>query len=215
MEPQTPNGTLKASADFKEFKPNRVEPSLGQLGLFEGVAAKESKELITECMKLEPQGIGAKAVAGKPLPLKIALKFLDPVLTLSAIVVPVKDLLGCARTVGDNESHVSSQRRDFNLNQDAALFSPAFSSMPKAIEASDGDLTARILVHGAFKPALGFLLKDRVSGNAHRVKDLERFQSLIDLWCSGARIGPIAELSFGKTTPKKGNNAAKLVWDSL
>src|SRR5919197_1495268 len=136
MEPQTPSRPLKSSADFKESKPNGIEPSLSQLGVSEGVAAKENKKLITQCMKLQAQGIGAKAVAGKPLPLKIALKFLDPILTLAAVVVPVKDLPGCARAVGDNESHVSSQRRDFNLNQDAAFFSPALSSVPKAIEVS-------------------------------------------------------------------------------
>lgn len=215
MEPPTPSGTLKSSADFKESKPNRIKPSLSQLGLSEGMAAKENKELVAECMKLEPQGIGAKAVAGKPLPLKIALKFLDPILTLSAVVVPVKNLLGSARTVGDNKSHISSQRRNFNLNQYAALFSPAFSSVPKAIKESNGGLPTGILAPGVCKPALDSFLKDRVSGDAHGIKDFERFQRLIDLWRRGARIGPIAELSFGKTTPKAGNNAAKLAWDGL
>lgn len=215
MKPETPSGTLKSSANFKEFKPNRIEASLSQLGLSEDVAAKENKELIAECMKLEPQGIGPKVVTGKPLSLKIALKFLDPVLTLSAVIVPVKDLLGFPRTVGDNKPHVSSQSGDFNLNHDAALFSPAFGSVPKAIEASDGGLAPRILAHSAFKPALGFFLKDPVGGNAHGIKDVERFQGLIDLWRSRARVSPIAELSFGKTTPKKGNKAAKLACDGL
>jgi hypothetical protein len=49
---------------------------VSQLGLFEHVAAKQNKELIAECMKLEPKGIGSKAVRGKSLALKSHLNSL-------------------------------------------------------------------------------------------------------------------------------------------
>jgi hypothetical protein len=215
MEPQTPSAVLKSSADFEQFKADGIEASLSQLGLFEHLAAKQNKELIAERMKLKPKGIGSKAVTGKSLALKIAFKFFDTVLTLAAMVIPGKDLLGSARSVGNEKSQVGPQSRDFNFNQYPSFFSPAFSSVAKAIEASKRPLGAGIAADGLFEPALRSFLKDRVGSNSHDIEDFERLQSLIDLWRSRAGIGPVAKLSFGKTAPENGNQTAKLSGDGL
>ena len=65
MKPQTPGTALKARTDFEQLKPDGIETSLGQLGLFERMAAKQNQELISQRKKLEPKGIGPKGVAGK------------------------------------------------------------------------------------------------------------------------------------------------------
>jgi hypothetical protein len=105
-----------------------------KLGLSKCVKTKENQQLVSERMELEAKSVGAIAVAGKPIGQKIALKFLDAVLTLSAIIVPGKDALSSTRAVGNNEADVGAQRTHFDLNHDPAFSLPAFGPMPKAIE---------------------------------------------------------------------------------
>lgn len=215
MEPQTPGTARKARTDFEELKPDGIEASRGQLGLFESVAAKQNKELVSKRKKLEPKGIGSKGVTRKPMGLKIAFKFFDPVLTLAALVIPGRDLFGTAGSVGNEKTHVGSQRADFNFNDNASLFSPRFSPVPKAIEASNRSLGAGIFALSLLKPALGPFFKDLVRSNPHGIEQSQRFQGLINLWRRRTRIGAIAELRFRETPLKDRHQSVKLLSDVL
>ena len=95
------------------------------------MAAKQNKQLVSKCKKLEPKRIGSKGVAGKPMGLKIAFKFFDPVLTLAALVIPSRNLFGTAGSVGNEKPHIGSQVADFNFNDDAPLFFPRLSPVAK------------------------------------------------------------------------------------
>ncbi len=155
-------------------------------------------------MELKPKGISAIEVAGQPVRLKVALKLLDAILTLSSIVVMVKDLLGSARSVGNHKAQIGAQRTDFNFNDNFSVFGPASGSVPKAIN-PDRLVPAGILAFGPLQPALGSSLKHRVSADTNGIKNLERFQARIDCWRSRAGIGAVADLAFRKTPPKGGD----------
>src|SRR5574337_1681127 len=96
-------------------------------------------------MELKPKGIGAVAMAGESVGKKIALKFLDPILALSSLVIAVIDLFGAAGAVSDDKANISSQRADFDLDNDPASFVPAFGPVTKAIEESNRSFGAGIL----------------------------------------------------------------------
>jgi hypothetical protein len=98
------------------------------------VQTKEHQQLISKRMELKPKGISAIEVAGQPVRLKVALKLLDAILTLSSILVMVKDLLGSARSVGNHKAQIGAQRTDFNFNDNFSVFGPASGSVPKAIK---------------------------------------------------------------------------------
>ena len=147
--------------------------------------------------------------------MKIALKFFDPVLALSSVIVMVKDLFGSARSVGNDKARISAQRTDFDFDDNFSVFGPASGSVSKAIKNSDGFASASILVLGPFKPAVGFSLKHRVGADTDRIKDLERFQCGINFWSGRAGIGSIADLAFREAPFKQGNQAFKLNADPL
>lgn len=176
---------------------------------------KENQHLVSERMELESKGIGAVGVTRKPVGIEIALKFLDAVLALSAIIVPGKDFFSPTRAVGNNEADVGAQGAHFDLNHDPAFFLPAPGPMPKAIENSERLFGAGILALGSLKPAFGSLFKDRVGGNPDGIKRLEGFQSDVDLWSGRAGVRPIAELALRKTPLNDGDQAAKLNGDAL
>ena len=109
-------------------------------------------------MEFKSKGIGAVAMAGKTVSAKVALKFLDPILALSSVIIAVIDLFGSTRAVGDDKADIASQRTDFDLDDDPALFVPASGLVAKAIEESDRHFGAGILACCLLKRALGSFL---------------------------------------------------------
>src|SRR5918992_340795 len=96
-------------------------------------------------MKLKAKGIGAIAVAGKPIGTEIALKFLDPILALTPVVIAIKDLFGSARPVRDDKAQVRSQSAHFDLDHDSSFSLPASGPVAKGIKDSDEVLGAGVL----------------------------------------------------------------------
>ena len=176
--------------------------------------AKQHEQLVSERVEFKSKGIGTVAVAGKSIGAKIALKFLDPILALSSLVIALVDLFGCTGAVGDDKADIASQRANFDLDHDPSSFVPASGPVSKAIEESNGTFCASILTLGLLNPALGSFLEYRVGGNADGIQDIERFQSPVDLWSSRAGIGPIADLTFSKAPLNNGNQPIELCGDS-
>ena len=174
------------------------------------VQTEQHQQLISEGMELKSKGIGAVAVTGKPIGTKIALKFLDPILALSSVIIAVIDLFGSTRPVGDDKANIDSQRADFDLDHDPPLFVPASGSVAKAIEESNRSFCAGIFTLGLFNPALGSFLEYRVGGDSDSIECFEGFQGPVDLGSSRAGIGPIADLGFTKTVLKDGKQPLKL-----
>lgn len=165
-------------------------------------------------MELKSKGIGAIAVAGKPIGANIALKFFDPILALSAVVIAVIDLFGSTGAIGDDKADVGPQRADFHLDHDPAPFIPASGAVAKTVEESNRSFSAGIFTLGLVKPALGSFLEYRVGGNPDGIEHFEGFQGAVDLWRGRAGIGPIAELTFREATFKEGNQPFKFIGDS-
>src|SRR5215813_679038 len=153
-------------------------------------------------MEFKSKGIGAIAMAGKPVSAKIALKFLDPILALSSVIIAVIDLFGSTGAVGDDKADIGSQRADFDFDHNPSSLVPASGPVAKAIEESDRNLGADILACCLVKPALGSFLEYRVGGDPDRIEHFEGFQGSVDLWSSRIGIGPIAYLTFRETTFK-------------
>ena len=208
------SGALKASSHFEQLKPYGFQPGASEIGEPEGVQTEQDQQLVSERMELKPKGIGAIAMAGEPICAKIALKFLDPILALSSVVIAVIDLLGFSRAVGDDKADIGPQRADFDLDHDPSLFVPASGPVAKAIEESNRSLGPGIFAFGFFKPALGSSFEYRVGGDPDRIEHLEGFQGPVDLWSGRASIGPIADLTFRETLLKDGNEPTKLSGDS-
>src|SRR5437868_3825332 len=165
---------------------------------------KQHEQLVSERMEFKSKGIGAVAVAGKPIRAKIALKLLNPILALSPLVIAIIDLFGSTRATGDDKADISSQRANFNLDHDPSSFVPASGSVAKAIEESNRSFCTGVFALGLVNPALGSFIEYRVRGDADRIEDLERFQSPVDFWSGRAGIGPIADLTFSKPPLKDG-----------
>src|SRR5687768_18300765 len=102
-------------------------------------------------MEFKSKGIGAIAMAGKSIGAKIALKFLDPILALSALIIAVIDLFGSTRAVGDDKAEISSQRADFDLDHNPSSPVPASGSVAKAIEEPDRSFCTGIFTLGLVK----------------------------------------------------------------
>ncbi len=175
---------------------------------------EQHQQLVSKRMEFKTKGIGAVAMAGKPISAKIALKFLDPILALSAVVIAVIDLFGSTRAVGDDKADIGSQRTDFDLDHDPASLVPACGPMAKAIEESNRSFGADIFAFGLVKPALGSFLEYRVGGDPDSIKHFKGFQRPVDLWGGRAGIGPIADLTFRETLLKDGNQPLKLSGDA-
>ena len=175
---------------------------------------EQHQQLVSERMEFKTKGIGTVAMAGKPVSAKIALKFLDPILAFSSLVIAVIDLFGSTLAIGDDKADIASQRTDFDLDHDPALFVPASGPVAKAIEESNRSFGAGIFAVGLLKPALGSFLEYRVGGDPDGIEHFEGFQGPVDLWSGRAGIGPIADLTFRETTFKEGNQPTKLSGDS-
>lgn len=67
---------------------------MSEVSFFKRMHTKEHQQLVSERVELKAKGIGAIAVAGKPIRVKIALKLFDPILALSSVVIAVKRCLG-------------------------------------------------------------------------------------------------------------------------
>src|SRR6266478_1332747 len=156
-------------------------------------------------MEFKSKSIGAIAMAGKPIGAKIALKFLDPILALSSVIIAVIDSFGSTLAVGDDKADIGSQRADFDFDHNPSSLVPASGPVAKTIEESNRSFCAGIFTLGLLKPALGSFLEYRVGGDPDRVEHFEGFQGSVDLWSGRAGIGPIADLTFRETTLKDGN----------
>lgn len=175
---------------------------------------KQHQQLVSERMEFKTKGIGAVAMAGKAIGAKIALKFLDPILALSSVVIAVINLFGSTRAIGDDKAYIGSQRTDFDLDHDSSLFVPASGPVAKAIEESNRSFCAGIFTLGLVKPALGSFLEYRVGGDPDSIEHFEGFQGPVDLWSGRAGIGSIADLGVRETLLKDGNQPAKLSGDA-
>ena len=142
---------------------------------------EQHQQLVRKRMEFKTKGIGAIAMTGKPIGAKITLKFFDPILTFSSLIVAVINLLGWTGAVGDNKADITSQRTDFDLDHDPSLFVPASGPMAKAIEESNRSFGAGIFTCGLVKPALGSFFKYRVGGDPDRIEHFQGFQGPVDL----------------------------------
>jgi len=133
-------------------------------------------------MEFKSKGIGAIAVAGKPVSAKIALKFLDPILALSSVIIAVIDCLGSTGAVGDDKANIGSQRADFDFDHNPSSLVPASGPVAKAIEDSDRHFGAGILACCLLKPTLGSFLEYRVGGDSDSIEHFEGFQGPVDFW---------------------------------
>jgi hypothetical protein len=184
MKPQVASAAYKPRPDFEQLKPQGFQSGVSELSLSKRMDTEQHQQLVSERVELESKGIGAVTVAGKPIGAKIALKFLDPILALSPLVIAIVDLFGSTQAIGDDKSDIGSQRADFDLDNDPSSFVPASGPVSKAIEESNGKFCASILTLGLANPALGSFLEYGVGRNADSIQDIERFQSPVDLWIS-------------------------------
>ena len=115
-----------------------------------GVETEQHQQLVSEGMEFKTKGIGAVAMTGKPVSAKVALKFLDPILALSSVVIAVIDHFGSTRAVGDDKADIGSQRADFDLDHDSSLFVPASGPVAKAIKESESAVFVRAYFRVAF-----------------------------------------------------------------
>lgn len=175
---------------------------------------EQHQQLVRKPMEFKTKGIGAVAMTGKPIGAKVALKFFDPILTLSALIVAVIDLFGSTGAVGDDKADITSQRTDFDLDHDPSLFVPASGPVAKAIEESNRSFCAGILTFGLLKPALGSFFEYRVGSDPDSIEHFKGFQGPVNLWSGRAGIGSIADLGARKTLLKDGKQPAKLSGDS-
>lgn len=175
---------------------------------------EQHQQLVSEGMEFKTKGIGAVAMTGKPVSAKVALKFLDPILALSSVVIAVIDHLGSTRAVGDDKADIGSQRADFDLDHDSSLFVPASGPVAKAIKESNRSFRAGIFPGGLFKPALGSFLEYRVGGDPDGIEHFKGFQGPVDIWSGRAGIGPVADLTFRETPLNDGNEPLKLGGDA-
>lgn len=175
---------------------------------------EQHQQLVSKRMEFKAKGIGTVAMTGKPVSTKVALKFLDPILALSSLIIAVINLFGSTRAIGDDKTDIASQRTDFDLDHDPALFVPASGPVAKAIEESNRSFCAGIFAVGLLKPALGSFLEYRVGGDPDSIEHFKGFQGPVDLWSGRAGIGPVADLAFREATLKDGKQPAKLSGDS-
>lgn len=215
MEPDPAHRAPNPGTHLEELKPYGVQVSLTEFGLSKHEAAEKGQELVRKRMQLEPKGIGPIEVTGEPIPRKIQLELLDPILTLPSVVVPRKDLLSPPSTIGDHKADVMTLLGDLDLDHDSSLSGPASGPMPETVEDLNRAVGAGILTAGSLKPALDPLLEDRVGSNPDGIENPEGFQSDVNLWHSRSRIGPVANLAFGEAPLKDGHKTAKLTGDTL
>ena len=175
---------------------------------------EQHQQLVSERMEFKTKGIGTVAMTGKPVGAKIALKFFDPILALSSVVIAVIDLFGSTRAVGDDKANIASQRTDFDLDHDPALFVPASGPVAKAIEESNRSFGAGTFAGGLLKPALGSFLEYRVGGDPDGIEHFKGFQSSVDLWSGRAGIGSIADLGVREASLNDGNQPLELSGDA-
>ena len=81
-------------------------------------------------MQEQPELVGLPAVTGGAVRLGIELVLLDQVLHIAASAIGffVK-IFATPRQVGDNKTHICSQRSRFDASDDLALFRPAFRAI--------------------------------------------------------------------------------------
>lgn len=214
MKPQMASALYKPRPDFEQLKPYGFQPSASEIGESEGVQTEQHQQLVSERMELKSKGVGAIAVAGKPIGAKIALKFFDPILALSSVIIAVVDRFGSTRPVSDDKADIGSQRADFDLDHNPSSLVPASGSVAKAIEESNRSFCTGIFALGLFNPALGSFLEYRVRGDSDSIEHFEGFQGPVDFGSGRAGIGPIANLTFRETTLKEGNEPGNLGGDS-
>ena len=214
MKPEVASAANKARPDFEQLKPQGLQSGVSELSLSKRMDTEQHQQLVSERVELKAKGIGAKAVAGKPIGAKIAFKFLDPILALSPLIIAIVDCFGSTRAIGDDKADIGSQRANFNLDHDPSSFVPASGPVPKAIEESNGNFSAGILTLGLVNPALSSFIEYRVRCNPDGIQDIERFQCPVDLWIGRAGIGPIADLTFSKAPPNNRNQPIQLSGDS-
>jgi len=207
------SASYKPRPDFEQLKPYGLQPSASEIGESKRVATEQHQPLVSARMELKAKGIGVIAVAGKPIGAKVALKFFDPILALSSVIVAVIDRFGSTGAIGNDKADIGSQRADFDLDHNPSSLVPASGSVAKAIEESNRSFGAGIFPLGLFEPALGSFLEYRVGGNSDGIEHLERFQGPLDLGSGRAGIGPIADLTFRETILKEGNQPGKLGGD--
>src|SRR3974377_140657 len=161
MKPQMASALDKPRPDFEQLKPYGLQPSASEVGESKGVQTEQHQQLVSERMELKSKGVGAIAMAGKPIGAKIALKFFDPILALSAVIIAVVDRFGSTWAIGCDKADIGSQRADFDLDHNPSSLVPASGSVAKAIEESNRSLGAGIFTLGLFNPALGSFLEYR------------------------------------------------------
>lgn len=202
---------VKSSTNLEQFKPYGFQPTVSEVSGSKRMETEQDQQLVSQRMELESKGIGEVAMTGKPIGAKVAFDLLDAVLTLSAVVIAVKDLFGCAWAVGDDKAPIAPQRTHFDLDHDSSSFFPASGPVLKGIKDSDKLVSAGVLALSFAEPALGFSLKHRVGSDADGIEHAQRFQRRIDFGASRAGIGPVTDLSFGEALLKDGKKTLKLI----
>ena len=89
--------------------------------------AQEVRQIVGQCMKLEPNLVGFEALAGKPCPFERVFAFLDVLLGGSAPVVELKHPFIGNSQGRDHIAHTGKQlaRMPLYLGHDAAWVTPA------------------------------------------------------------------------------------------
>ena len=142
---------------------------------------EQHQQLVRKRMEFKTKGIGAVAMTRKPIGAKIALKFLDPILALSSLIIVIINLFGSTRAIGNDKADIGSQRTNFDLDYDPASLVPASGPVAKAIEESNRSFGAGIFVFGLVKPALGSFLEYRVGGDSDSIEHFKGLQDPLDL----------------------------------
>src|SRR5262245_7727205 len=165
-------------------------------------------------MEFKSKGIGAIAMAGKPVSAKIALKFLDPILALSSVIIAVIDLFGSTGAVGDDKADIGPQRADFDFDHNASSLVPASGPVAKAIEESQRSFGTGVFAPGLSKQALSSFLEYRVGGDADGIAHFTGLQGPVDLGSGRAGIGSRADLGVREALLKDRNQPLKRSGDA-
>ena len=120
MDPDPTAGLPDAGPDFKEFEPQGVDLSRGQLRSLE-MMAPQQKQAIGGGGQQQPELVGQEAVVTQAIGLELQFALLDAVFHLPPQDVDlVIDQLGAAPKVGDHKKDVGAQGAILHLGDEPA-----------------------------------------------------------------------------------------------
>ena len=164
---------------------DQLELKAGQrpLGHFLGQfdTAQEGRQIVGQCVELQPHLVIAEPSARQPRPAKGILAFLDVLFGRAALVVEPYHPVWLHRQIGDDESDTRKQlaRMPFDLGDHTALLVPGPRLILELVE-EPFDLGQGWPPHGPCQSVRDLVLEYSVGGQPDGVKIVCLFQPLVN-----------------------------------